>query len=127
MGQFIENAAVRAARAHHGRAHRDVAHRFGCLGSRQAEGRGNACLRKFANRREERLPDDRKTHGAAMIFNHGVQFFNDVELFYLCGKVADERFGEWVRHADFQDADVIPENLFDILIAGAFGDDADLL
>ena len=64
-------------------------------------------------------------HCPDLFFEERVTFFDDIQLVYFCCKGFDHGFRDRIDHAHFQYAD-FRQRFFDILIADAACDDADL-
>ena len=123
----IEHPPVRAARAHDGRAGRHGVCKLLALRNGAAEGGGDKILRIFVLQGEDILADDREPELLAVIFDDGIELFDDGERLHVGSELPDELFGQGMHHAELQDADAVAEDFLRVLIGSGRSDDAELL
>lgn len=91
---------MRAARAHDGRAGRHGVCKLLALRNGAAEGGGNEVLRIFVLQGEDILADDREPELFAVIFDDGIELFDDGERLHVGSELPDELFGQGMHHAE---------------------------
>ena len=91
---------MRAARAHDGRAGRHGVFKLLALRNGAAEGGGNEVLRIFVLQGEDIFADDREPELLAVIFDDGIELFDDGERLHLGSELLDELFGQGMHHAE---------------------------
>ena len=126
LGQGVEQASVRTARAHDGRTDGDGFVSGNTLGHLHAEHAADEVLGELALHGEEILAVHGKTQSLAVVLNDGIQLLDDHQTVHLGGEVQNQLFGQGIDHTQLEDGSLVSKDLLDVAVAGARADDTDL-
>ena len=121
--QRVEQAAVRAARAHDRRAQGKVLGKSAAFLWRAAKRFRHKVLGVFAADGKQVFPGAGDAERPDMVFHDGIEFFHHDQRVYGCGKAADHLFGQRIGHADLKHGYGISESFPYILIGSGGSDD----
>ena len=82
-------------------------------------------LRILAQECKLLLTDNIYSELAAVILYVGVELFNDIDFFALCGKVAEQLLGQWIEAAELEIRSLVAEGFLGVLICNSACDNAD--
>ena len=123
--QGVEQAAVGTPRAHDRRAHGDGFVEGCAAGFFHAKFLGYEVLAEFAHAAEQFFALDLQTDVAAMGFDDAVELLDNNHPLHVRGKGFDFFDRQGVYQAEFEHRICIATHLFDVLVTGGGGDDAD--
>ena len=121
----IVQPSVRAARAKHRRARRDIAIQFRVRLFRAEYFRSDKRLIVFPHGREQSPSRDIQTELYAVGFDYIVKLLDNIQLFYPCGKALYRFNGQRVHDPELKVACALSERLARIIIGASRGNNAD--
>ena len=121
----IEQTSVRASGAEHGRTRGNIYIRLEITVFFTENDLLYHALRILAQECKLLLTDNIYSDLAAVILYVGVELFNDIDFFALCGKVAEQLLGQWIEAAELEIRSLVAEGFLGVLICNSACDNAD--
>lgn len=123
----IEQTSVRASGAEHGRTRGNIYIRLEITVFFTENDLLYHALRILAQECKLLLTDNIYSELAAVILYVGVELFNDIDFFALCGKVAEQLLGQRIEAAELEIRSLVAEGFLGVLICNSACDNADFL
>ena len=123
--QGVEETSVGASCTHNGGTDGDLLVGGDTLAHVQTKHAADEVLGELALHGEEVLAVHRKTEGAAMVLDDGIQLFDDHEAVNASGKFLDQGLGQGVDHTQLEDGCLVAKDLLDVAVASTRADDTE--